>query len=581
MFNRISNEFIQELLIKTEIVDLINNRFFLKKSGKNYYALCPFHKEKTPSFFVNKKKQYYHCFGCGAHGNVIDFLMNYNKFSFIDSIKELANINGISLKDQSKTLIKQNKGLKLDDLYKLMDDVKTFFQNSLNKLDSKNIKEYLFSRGLNEKVIRSFSIGFAPVGSNSLLKYFNRDIKNCKNLYLLGMILKNKDGSFYEFFRYRIIFPIRDLKGRVVAFGGRVLGNKKPKYINSPETKIFKKSRLLYGLYEVIQNNVVCSKLLVVEGYMDVISLSQFDINYAVSSLGTSTTKEHIKLLFQMTKTIICCYDGDMAGKEAAWRTLKISLPYLKDGYNIKFMFLLEGEDPDSLIRKEGKLGFEKRIYTAKLGSRFLLDSLMKKNNLSSCEGKANFTNVAVYFVKKISGNFLRLYLLKKIAILTGIPDIFYFFRKINNNKLKKSNNQDIKIKLTTVRILVSLLIKNPNFVNLIKNLDQIKNMNIFGLNIFLDLVKFCQFNPNINTAQLLESHRDHKFFKYFKKLSIWDDIKFKNVERKVFKDSLKHLFKQSLNERLNFLIEKDKRNGLSQIEKKEVCLITFAKIRQ
>lgn len=580
MFERISSAFIEELLFRIEIVDLINTRILLKKSGKNYYALCPFHKEKTPSFFVNKKKQYYHCFGCGAHGNAINFLMQYNKLNFIDCIKELALTNGMNIDYQNNNLIGEIKTQKLSNFYKIMNNISKYFQNSLNQLNSKKIKEYLLSRGLNERVIHYFSIGYAPNGSNNLLKFFSKNLKNYKYLYSLGMILKDKNGSFYDFFRYRIIFPIKDLEGRVIAFGGRVLNDKKPKYINSPESKIFKKSRVLYGLYEVMKSNSVCSKLLVVEGYMDVIALTQFNINYSVSSLGTSTTEDHIKLLFRITNTIICCYDGDFAGREAAWRTLKLSLPFLKDGFNLKFMFLVNGEDPDSLIRKEGKFKFEKRISMAKSISNFLIDTLLEKNDLSTCEGKANFAFIAVSLIKNISGNFLRLYLLKKIANLTGFPDISYFFYFFKKNKIKKNVYFFKKIRLTTIKILISLLIQNPNFVKLIKDYNKIKDSAILGVNVFLELIYFCRSNPGINTIQILNFYKNHKFYRYFKFLSIWNAIKDKKIAKRVFEDSLEHLLILVLDERLNFLIEKERREGLSYNERKEVRFITFAKIR-
>lgn len=578
MFGRISSSFINELLVKTNIVDLINSKFLLKKKGKNYYASCPFHKEKTPSFIVSEKKQYYHCFGCGVHGNVINFLMNFSNLSFIESVSELAEMHGLKIHYENQISNFNINYEKLKIFYILTKKISEYYRNCLNQSIYRKAKEYLFKRGLDEKIIDYFFIGFAPNSWNNLFLFFKKDKQKYEHLKSLGMILKGNGNYFYDFFRGRIIFPIRDLKGRVVAFGGRVLNNTNPKYINSSETDIFSKSEHLYGLYEVIKNNFNYSKLLVVEGYIDVISLTQFGINYAVSPLGTSTTKKHIELLFKITDTIICCYDGDLAGKKAAWRTLKISLPYLKDGYDIRFIFLSPGEDPDSIIRKEGKLKFEKRINTAKSMSEFLLNNLSKDINLSTCEGKTKFITFSMSFINKIPGDILRLCLFKKVAYFVGIPDISYFFFTIRKNNIKKNKKKFFKVKFITIKILIALLLQNPSFVNLIENFDEIKSSKLDGLNFFLNLVDFCRLHPGINTAQLLECYRDHKLIKDIKKLAIWDDIKKEKLEEKIFKDSLKHLYNFILNERFNFLIKKERTIGLSMNEKKEVYFITYMK---
>lgn len=581
MFGRISHLFINDLLSKTDIVDLINSKFLLKKKGKNYYASCPFHEEKTPSFIVSRKKQYYHCFGCGVHGNAINFLMNFDNLTFIETVKKLAKMYGLEVYYENRVSINYSSYNKLEDFYKLMDNVSKYYHNCLDQSIFQEAREYLFKRGLNKKVINNFIIGFAPSNWNNLFLFFKKDKKKCAYLYSLGMIVKNSYNSFYDFFRGRIIFPIRDFKGRVVGFGGRVLNNTNPKYINSPETKIFSKSEHLYGLYEAIQSNPKVFKLIIVEGYIDVISLNQFGINYVVSPLGTSTTKKHIKLLFRITDTVIFCYDGDLAGKKAAWRTLLVSLPYIKDGFNLKFIFLDKGEDPDSIIRKEGKLKFEKRIEMAKSMSDFLLGTLLKKTDLSTCEGKTRFITLAISFVRKISGSVLKFCLFRKIAFLVGIPDISYFFFMIKKNKINRISKKKSSIKFTTIKILIALLLQNPNFVNLIKNFDEIKFSKLDGLSFFLDLVDFCKSNPGINTAQLLEYYRNNKFIGEIKKLAVWNDIKEEKLEKKIFKDALKHLHNSILNQRFSFLIKKERIKGLSIDEKREVYSITCIKKRK
>lgn len=578
MFGRISYLFINELLSKIDIVDLINSKFLLKKKGKNYSASCPFHEEKTPSFIVSRKKQYYHCFGCGVHGNAINFLMNFDNLNFIETVKKLSEMYGLEICYENKILINHSGYNTLKDFYKLMNKISEYYHNCLDQYVFREAKEYLFKRGLNKKIIDDFFIGFAPSNWNDLFLFFKKDKKKCAYLYSLGMIVKNNYNSFYDFFRGRIMFPIRDLKGRIVGFGGRVLNNTHPKYINSPETKIFSKSEQLYGLYEATKSNMIISKLIIVEGYIDVISLNQFGINYVVSPLGTSTTKKHIELLFKITDTIIFCYDGDSAGKRAAWRTLIISLPYMKDGFDLKFIFLDKGEDPDSIIRKEGKLKFEKRIEMAKSMSDFLLNNLLKNVNLSTCEGKTRFVTLSISFVNKIPGNVLKFCLFKKIAFFVGIPDISYFFFIIKKNKIKKISEKKNNIKLTTIKILIALLLQNPNFVSLIKDVNEIKFLKLSGLNFFLNLVSFCKLNPGISTAQLLEYYRDNKFIKEIKKLAIWNDIKEERLEKKVFEDSLKHLHDSILSERFSFLIKKERIRGLSIEEKKEVYSIACIK---
>ncbi|MFP3019149.1 MAG: DNA primase [Arsenophonus sp.] len=583
MAGLIPRTFINDLLARTDIVDLIANKIPLKKKGKKHHACCPFHNEKTPSFVVDDDKQFYHCFGCGAHGNIIDFLINYEKLDFVETVEELATMYGLEFPYEISNNSGQIKQHQRQNLYKLMDNINQFYQNSLNKLDSNNAKQYLIQRGLNNEVIHRFSIGFAPSGWNNLFKYFNKHSKSCEQLDSTGMLVKNNNGHTYDLFRQRIMFPIRDRRGRIVAFGGRVLDDSFPRYLNSSETEIFHKGHQLYGLYEAKQNNLALSKLLVVEGYMDVVSLSQFGINYGVASLGTSTTKDHIHLLFRTTNTVICCYDGDKAGKEAAWRMLKTTLPYLTDGRKLQFMFLPEGEDPDSLIRKEGKINFEQRIDKSFTLSEFLFDTLVAEVDLSSHEGKAKFNSLAIPLIKKIPSDILQLYLAQELGKYIGIPDILYIFSIIKKEsvKNKKINYQTPKIKPTTMRILIASLIQNPNFVNLIPDLDGIKHSQLPGLTLFLELVEFCQSHPGINTGQLLEYYRNNKFVKQIEKLTTWNDIEIEEIAEKIFKDAIKHLFITVLDERFKSLMAKERTKGLSSREREEVRLITFEKIKQ
>ncbi|WP_395496548.1 DNA primase [Arsenophonus endosymbiont of Lipoptena cervi] len=581
MSERIPHIFINDLLARTNIVDLVGTKVTLKKQGKNYYAYCPFHNEKTPSFTINEDKQFYYCFGCGAQGNAIDFLIHYEKLNFIETIEELASRQGLDIPYKIVNSSNKIKWYQRNNFYQLMNDINQFYQKSLSELNSDNAKKYLIKRGLNDEIIRQFSIGFAPKGWSNLLTYFNNNTDNHKQLNAIGMLIINNNGKTYDYFRNRIMFPIKDKSGRVIAFGGRALDNIMPKYLNSPETEIFHKGRELYGLYEAIQSNRLLTKLLVVEGYMDVISLAQFGINYAVASLGTVTTVYHIQLLFRTTDRVICCYDGDNAGRLAAWRTLKIALPYLKDGRQLEFIFLPDGEDPDSLIRKEGKKNFEQRIIKSYSLSKFLFDKLIKEVNLGNYEGKAKFNSLAIPLIKQVPSVTLQLFLIKELGKFIGIPDISYLFSILEKRYNKKTNYKKPKfIKPTTIRILIALLLQNPSFVNFVPPLDGIKHSQLPGIMLFLELVKLCKSQQNITTGQLLEYYRNNIYIKQLKALVIWNDIDIPEIAKRIFKDSLKHLFIIVLNERFEYLMAKERTEGLTSVERKEVYLITASKIQ-
>ena len=411
MAGRIPRVFINDLLARTDIVDLIDARVKLKKQGKNYHACCPFHNEKTPSFTVNGEKQFYHCFGCGAHGNAVDFLMNYDRLEFVESIEELATLYGLEVPYESGSGPSQLERHQRQSLYQLMAGLNDFYQQSLTQSSSAGARDYLAQRGLSDEVIKHFSIGFAPAGWDNALKRFGRNPDDRQSLIDAGMLVTNDQGRSYDRFRERVMFPIHDKRGRVIGFGGRVLGDGMPKYLNSPETDIFHKGRQLYGLYEALKNYPEPGKLLVVEGYMDVVALAQFGVDYAVASLGTSTTAEHIQLLFRSTNTVICCYDGDRAGREAAWRALETALPYMNDGRQLRFMFLPDGEDPDTLVRKEGKEAFETRMEQAMPLSTFLFDTLMPQVDLRSPDGRARLSTLALPLISQVPGETLRIYL--------------------------------------------------------------------------------------------------------------------------------------------------------------------------
>ncbi|MBC8952584.1 DNA primase [Xenorhabdus sp. PB62.4] len=582
MAGRIPRAFINDLLARTDIIDLIDVRVPLKKKGKNHQACCPFHNEKTPSFTVNGDKQFYHCFGCGAHGNAIDFLMNYDRLDFVESIEELAAMHGLEVPYEAGSGGGHIERHQRQNLYQLMDKLNGFYQHSLTTPGAQSARQYLAQRGLSEEITHRFAIGFAPAGWDNALKRFAHNVEDRKQLNDAGMLVTNDNGRTYDRFRERVMFPIRDRRGRVIAFGGRVLGDALPKYLNSPETEIFHKGRQLYGLYEAQQSHNTLSKLLVVEGYMDVVALAQFGIDYAVASLGTSTTAEHIQLLFRTTDNVICCYDGDRAGRDAAWRALETALPYLNDGRQLRFMFLPDGEDPDSLVRKEGRATFEQRMQKALTLSEFLFESLLPQVDLSTPEGATKLSSLAMPLISQIPGEALRLYLLQEIGKLLGIPDTTQLERSLAKLVKKDTNTyQALKLKPTTMRILIALLVQNPHLATLVPSLQGMFSAQIAGLPLFIELVDTCLAQPGLTTGQLLEQYRDNKYAAQLEKLAAWNDIQVEEIAEKTFSDALNHLFASALDERFNFLMAKERTEGLTPEERKEVRLITESGVRK
>lgn len=579
MAERIPRGFINDLLARTDIIGLINTRIKLEKRGNNYHAFCPFHTEKTPSFTVHSEKQFYHCFGCGAHGNAVDFIINYDRLEFLESIEELATIHGITVPYEKRSTASQVEKHQRHNIYTLMNQISEFYQHSLNSLQENKAYHYLEQRGLNKVIIHQFSIGFAPSGWDNLLKHFGKRNETLTTLNQTGMLVTNNTKRCYDRFRERIMFPIRDKLGRIIAFGGRAIDGKVPKYLNSPETKIFQKSRQLYGLYEVHIKQPNPRRILLVEGYMDVLAMAQFGIDYAVSSLGTSTTTEHIQLLFRKTDHIVCCYDGDKPGRNAAWRTLIISLPYLQDGRQISFMFLPEGEDPDTLIRVEGKIAFEKLIDQAQTLSKFLFETLILQVDISSHDGRAKLSALSLPLINKVPGETLRFYLRRELGYKLGILDDSFLNKLIPRRMLSRNTyNKQQHIKPTTMRILIALLIQYPYLAASVPSLNGIKKAKLAGLPLFIELVETCLAQPDLHTGQLLEKYRDNKYRKQLEKLAIWNDIE-KEIAETTFLDALNHLFDSVLEERLEILIARARaEKGLSTEERQEVRLINEAR---
>ena len=421
MSGKIPQSFIDDLLARTDIVDIIDSRVTLKKTGKNYSGLCPFHKEKSPSFTVSPDKQFYYCFGCGAGGNAISFMTDYENLPFPQAVEDLAKLAGIEVPKDNQHQRKNEHLYQAQ--FKILDLAAAFFQAQLKNHPAKQSAiSYLKGRGLDGKTVKQFNIGFAPPGWDNLINSVGITDTEQSHLERSGMLIRHEEkDSLYDRFRDRIMFPIRDMRGRVIAFGGRILGDGKPKYLNSPETDTFHKGRELYGLYEARKVNRKLDKVIIVEGYMDVVSLAQFDINYSVATLGTATSLHHLERLYKIVPEIIFCFDGDQAGLKAAKRALETVMPVIKDGQQAKFLFLPEGEDPDTLVRQKGKPHFEELVTDATPMSEYFFNSLSENIDMESIDGRALFSSQALPLIQQMQPCLLQQMMRDKISSITGL----------------------------------------------------------------------------------------------------------------------------------------------------------------
>ena len=420
----IPQTFIDELIARADIVEIIGLRVPLKKAGREYRACCPFHNEKTPSFWVSPDKQFYHCFGCGAHGTVLKFLMEHDRMAFPEAVEELAERLGLEVPREAGSAAGNTKRAE-EPLYELMGRVAKFFADTLAR--DARARAYIERRGLEAATLEQFEIGYAPNSWNEVLRRFGTGETERRALLDLGLIIERERGQIregdrhYDRFRDRIMFPIRDVRGRVIAFGGRIIEQGEPKYLNSPETALFHKGRELYGLYETRRTRSNLKRLLIVEGYMDAVRLHQAGINYAVATLGTATTPEHFKRIFRLVTEVVFAFDGDRAGRAAAWRALQHALPEAREGREIRFLFLPEGHDPDSLVGEEGREAFEKRLDSTLPLSEYLVSELQGQADLSHADGRARFAELARPLLVRLTEGVYRELVLKRIAGSLGI----------------------------------------------------------------------------------------------------------------------------------------------------------------
>lgn len=429
MAGRVPQSFIDDLLNRTDIADVIEERVSLKRTGRNYSALCPFHKEKSPSFSVNPEKQFYYCFGCGAAGNAIGFVMEHDRMDFPQAVEQLSKRLGMEV-PQEASIHSHEKTERLKDNYSILEKSADYYEQQLrHHPDREKAVTYLKQRGLSGQIAKRYQIGFAPAGWDNLISHLKETLPKASSEELLdeaGMVISRpEDKKCYDRFRDRIMFPIVDMRGRVIAFGGRVLTDEKPKYLNSPETPTFHKNQELYGLYQARQANRKLDRVVIVEGYMDVVALAQFDINNAVATLGTATSEHHLTRLFKIVPEVIFCFDGDAAGIKAAHRALETALPVMEDGLEARFLFLPDGEDPDSLVRQEGKEAFQQRLNKATPLSSFFFDAHSEGLDTTTSEGASRLSKIVIPLLSKIPGKVFQELMRQKLATVTGLSQEF------------------------------------------------------------------------------------------------------------------------------------------------------------
>jgi DNA primase len=521
MAGQIPPQFIDDLLTRVDIVDVIDARVPLKKAGKNLSACCPFHNEKSPSFTVSPDKQFYHCFGCGAHGTAIGFLMEYDQMSFPESIQELADLVGMTV-PVSNTFTpspaKQN-------VYDLLDKVSQYYAHQLtNHPKRSEFVDYITRRGLTQKTLQHFNIGMAPDGWDNVLKMFGTSENGRQQLDEAGLLSSNDKGRSYDRFRKRLMFPIRDRRGRVIGFGGRVLDDSTPKYLNSPETSVFHKGHELYGLYEAKKANRKLERIVIVEGYMDVVALAEFDITNAVATLGTSTTPEHLRLLQRSTSEIVFCFDGDRAGRDAAWRAAENALPLLGGNHQLKFMFLPDGEDPDSIVRTEGADAFNQRVTQAQNYSDFFFSTLESRVDISSMDGRARLVEIAKPYLRHVPAgvyrDMLESLLIERAQISSSMLKK-HIEKPVEQKRTQYTNAQQTGTGISPIRMAITILVQYPELHIEVGEFSQIDTLELPGIKILANVLETLQQNPHLTTAMLLERVRGTESEQHLRKLAL------------------------------------------------------------
>ncbi|HVS26327.1 MAG TPA: DNA primase [Burkholderiales bacterium] len=564
----IAQSFIRELLNRVDVVAVVERHVPLKKAGANYVARCPFHSEKSPSFTVSPSKQFYHCFGCGAHGNAIDFLIEQTGMGFAEAVRELAAMAGMKVVEDKSDAPRRKRDDEVD-WSELMLKASQYYKSQLKQ--SEKAIAYLKNRGLSGEIAARFGIGYAPAGWQNLAAVFPD--YSAKTLLETGLVKESEEGRRYDIFRDRIMFPILSERGAVIGFGGRVLDAGEPKYLNSPETPLFEKGRELYGLYQARKAIREAGKGIVVEGYMDVVALAQHDIGCAVATLGTATTGMQVQKLLRHTDNVVFCFDGDEAGRRAAWRALENSLAYVADGKNLSFLFLPEKHDPDTFIRENAKAGFEKLLKEALPLSALLLRELTSRVNMKSEEGRARFLQSARPLVTLITAPVLGLMLRKRLAELAGISQSELESLYLIKPRVRAQTPQKVTRKLPSLaRKLLQVLLFQPEFAGRFNAVLPESPVEFQALKALLEIL---HTEPHLQSAAaIVEAFRgapnEALMREVGKELFLWE-------EKKLSKEDLAHEFEGALAQlgelerkaRIEQLSSKSKSQGLSSEEKR------------
>jgi DNA primase len=576
MRGRIPEKFIDDLLARVDIVDVIQERVQLKKSGRDWSARCPFHDERSPSFTVSPAKQFYHCFGCGAHGSAIGFLMNYDRLEFPDAVEELASRAGLKVPYEGTREAPREDAT---DLYNVLDAAASFFRRQLEASDA--ARAYFASRGLDDATLARFNLGFAPDQWDALKNALGTSAQRIALLEKSGMLTSGERGSKYDRFRHRVMFPILDRRGRTIAFGGRVLSKEdSPKYLNSPETPLFHKGRELFGLWQVREAHAKIPRLIVVEGYMDVISLYQFGITQAVATLGTATTRDHAEILFRQCADVYFCFDGDRAGRQAAWRAVESVLPRMRDGRQALFLFLPEGEDPDSIVRNEGFAGFEERLKNATPLSEFFFAEIGKDVNLSSLDGKARLAERARPLLAQIPDGAFRDLMLAELDTVTGVR--LQVDASPAQTPATRSSGRPQQRSL--VRSAVTLLVQRPNLATAIEPPWTFAELRQPGIPLLIELIALCRERPEITTGALLEHFAEREEAKSLQKLAVLDFPGGEDESREEFLGAIRQLDRQTESQRRSDLqlrlkeLEAKGATGLTEDERNELRQLLIMK---
>ena len=570
---RIPDAFIDELLARSDIVEIVGARVPLKKQGREYSARCPFHDERSPSFTVSPNKQFYHCFGCGAHGTAISFLMNYDRLEFLDAVDELAKRAGMEVPRDTR---QRNENGDTRDIFSALDAASNFFRRQLAQSDK--ARGYVDRRGIDASIVERFGIGYAPDGFSALRDALGTDPRRMQLLERAGLFSKNDRGHVYDKFRDRLMFPIHDRRGRVIAFGGRVIdAEDSPKYLNSPETALFHKGRELYGLWQARQANAKLDRLIVVEGYMDVVALAQYGVSQAVATLGTATTPEHAELLFRNAPDVYFCFDGDRAGRGAAWKALESVLPRMKDGRQALFLFLPEGEDPDSLVRKEGVAGFDARLREAVPLSEFFYAQLSADVNLGSLDGKARLAERCKPLLAQIPDGAFGDLMQQRLTELTGVgarasaPQVHLPMQRARGGSATAQ-------KPSLVRSAIQHLLHRPAIALELPPPDRYADARQPGIELLHELVLLVRERPEIGTGGLLEHFAGRDESAALQKLAAQELPGEEPALRAEFLGAIAQLEKQVLQQRIDEL--QQRLSELDEAEKYELRALLQARLQ-